>query len=563
MLTELSIRDVVTVDKLDIGFAPGLCVLTGETGAGKSIVLDALGLALGGRADAALIRKGADKLSVSAAFALPRKHPVFGLLAEQDLAADEDAVVLRRTLGADGRSKAFVNDQPVTVSLLRSLGEHLVEVHGQFESHGLLDPATHMDALDAYRAATEKAGPKATPDAACRAAWTAWRTAATALKTAQDLLAAAVNEEETLRHQAAELDVLAPRPGEEQELSAARAVMRHGEAITKALAEARGAVADSADVENALRIALSRITKVSAQAGGRLDTLIQAFERAAIEAGEALRELDRAEADMDADPAALEKAEERLFALKAAARKHGCAVDDLAALRDTIKAKLAALDTGAGDIKKLAAAEKTARLAYEQAAGALSKARVAAAREFDKQMARELAPLKLDKATFRTVVAPKPENLWNEHGLDRVAFEVATNPGTPPGPLDKIASGGELARFMLALKVVLAGTQNRAALIFDEVDAGVSGATANAVGERLARLAKDVQVLVVTHAPQVAARGDHHWRVSKASRAGQTTTKVEELDKAERREEIARMLAGEKITDEARAAATKLMSAAV
>ena len=558
MLTELSIRDVVTVDKLDIGFAAGLTVLTGETGAGKSIVLDALGLALGGRADAALIRKGADKLSVSAAFSLPRKHPAFGLLAEQDLAADDDAIVLRRTLGADGRSKAFVNDQPVTVSLLRGLGDLLVEVHGQFEAHGLLDPATHMDALDAFRVAAK---PDAA-DAACREAWAAWRTAAGALKAAQDLLAAAQSEEETLRHHATELDMLAPQPGEEQELAAARAVMRHGEAITKALAEARAAVAGDTDVENALRTAVTRINRVAAQAGRRLDALVQAFERTAIEAGEALRELDRAEADMDADPAALERAEERLFALKAAARKHNCTVDALPALRDSFKAKLAALDTGAGDIKKLAAAEKAARMGFEQAAGALSKSRIAAAKEFDKQMARELAPLKLDKATFRTVVGAKPEAAWNERGLDRVAFEVATNPGTPPGPLDKIASGGELARFMLALKVVLAGTQDRAALIFDEVDAGVSGATANAVGERLARLAKDVQVLVVTHAPQVAARGDHHWRVSKASRAGQTTTKVEELDAAQRREEIARMLAGERVTDEARAAATKLMSAA-
>ncbi len=559
MLTELSIRDVVTVDKLDIGFASGLTVLTGETGAGKSIVLDALGLALGGRADTALIRKGADRLSVSAAFTLSRKHPAFGLLAAQDLTAEDDAIVLRRTLSADGRSKAFVNDQPVTVSLLRGLGELLVEVHGQFEAHGLLDPATHMEALDAFRAAAKSGD---APDRACRDAWTAWRAAASALKSAQDLLAAAQKEEETLRHHAAELDVLAPQPGEEQELAAARAVMRHGEAITKALSEARAAVAGDADIESALRTALARVNRVTGQAAGRLDALVQAFDRAAIEAGEALRELDRAEADMDADPAALERAEERLFALKAAARKHGCAVDDLAGLRDTMKAKLAALDTGAGDIKKLATAEKTARMAYEHAAGALSKARQAAAKDFDKRMARELAPLKLDKATFRTVVAAKPEAAWGAEGLDRVAFEVATNPGTPPGPLDKIASGGELARFMLALKVVLAGTQDRAALIFDEVDAGVSGATANAVGERLARLAKDVQVLVVTHAPQVAARGDHHWRVSKASRAGATTTRVEELDAGARREEIARMLAGEKVTDEARAAATRLMSAA-
>ena len=273
-----------------------------------------------------------------------------------------------------------------------------------------------------------------------------------------------------------------------------------------------------------------------------------------------MRELDRVWADFDADPAALERAEERLFALKAAARKHGCSVDELAGVLETLKARLAAVDGGADNVKRLAATERAARMTYDQAAQVLSRARQEAAGMLDKLVAKELAPLKLDKATFRTVVAPKPESAWNEHGLDRVAFEISTNPGLPPGPLDKIASGGELARFMLALKVVLAGSQERAALIFDEVDAGISGATANAVGERLARLAKNVQVIVVTHAPQVAARGDNHWRVSKTSRAGQTSTKVEQLTQAARREEIARMLAGEKITDEARAAADSLLS---
>ena len=560
MLTELSIRDVVTVDKLDIAFARGLCVLTGETGAGKSIVLDALGLALGGRSDAGLIRTGADKLSVSAAFSLTPRHPVLAILKDQDLSAEDDSIVLRRTLTADGRSRAFVNDQPVTVSLLRTIGTELVEVHGQFETHGLLDPTTHITALDAYRMAASKSA--GAVDSACSKAWATWHAAVRALSDAQNLLAAALSEEETLRHHAGELDMLGPQPGEEQDLTAKRALLRHGEAITKALTEARTAVANDMDIEGALRIALSRITRVSAQAEGRLDALIQTFERAAIEAGEALRELDRAARDLDADPSGLERAEERLFALKAAARKHGCTVDGLGALREAMKAKLAALDTGAHDIKRLGAAEKSARLAYEQAARALSLARAEAAKDLDKRVMKELAPLKLDKATFRTVVAPKPEGAWNESGIDRVTFEVATNPGTAPGPLDKIASGGELARFMLALKVVLAGTQDRAALIFDEVDAGVSGATASAVGERLARLARDVQVLVVTHAPQVAAHGDHHWRVSKSSRGGQTTTKVEALDDSQRREEIARMLAGEKITDEARAAATKLMAAA-
>ena len=556
MLTHLSIRDVVTVDKLDIDFAAGLCVLTGETGAGKSIVLDALGLALGGRADAGLIRTGADKLSVTASFALPRKHEVFRRLTEQDLSPEDDAVVLRRVVSTDGRSRAFINDQPVSVGLLREIGAALVEVHGQFETHGLLDPATHVAALDAYRWA--KSGMAA--DATTADTWKIWRDAAIALETAQTTLASALNEEDFLRHQVKELDQLAPQPGEEQSLTAARTVMRHSEQITKAMTEARAGIAETVDVEAALRGALARINRVAPQAGGALEPLCAALDRAAIEAGEALRELDRVWASLDADPAALEKAEERLFALKAVARKHNCPVDELAGVRERLKARLAAVENGADDVKRLAAAEKTTRIAYEQAARVLSEQRRTVAQTFDKLVAKELAPLKLDKAVFRTVISPKPEANWNDSGVDRVAFEVATNPGLPPGPLDKIASGGELARFMLAMKVVLAGSQDRAALIFDEVDAGVSGATANAVGERLARLAKNVQVIIVTHAPQVAARGDNHWRVSKASRAGQTTTKVEQLSAADRKEEIARMLAGEKITAEARAAAESLLS---
>jgi DNA repair protein RecN (Recombination protein N) len=555
MLTHLSIRDVVIVDKLDVDFAAGLCVLTGETGAGKSIVLDSLGLALGGRADAGLIRSGADKLTVTASFTLPRKHPAFALLAAQDIALEDD-VVLRRVVGSDGRSRAFINDQPVSVGLLRDVGALLVEVHGQFETHGLLDPATHIAALDAYRRIKSRDD----LDTACADAFAAWRAAAAVLKAAQDTLSSALAEEETLRHQVNELSTLAPKPGEETELAAARSVLRHGEQIMKAMTEARAVISENSDVEAALRGARTRISRVAAQAGGKLDTLCQALDRAAIEAGEALREMDRVWADFDADPAALERAEERLFALKAAARKHNTTVDALADVLTVLKSRLAAVDGGTENVKRLAAAEKTARRTYDQAAHALSGARKDAAVLLDKLVAKELAPLKLDKATFRTVVSPKPETAWNESGLDRVAFEISTNPGMPPGPLDKIASGGELARFMLALKVVLAGSQERAALIFDEVDAGISGATANAVGERLARLAKNVQVIVVTHAPQVAARGDHHWRVSKTSRAGQTSTKVEELIAAARREEIARMLAGEKITDEARAAADSLLS---
>ncbi len=557
MLTHLSIRDVVIVDKLDIDFAAGLCVLTGETGAGKSIVLDSLNLTLGGRADGAMIRPGAEKLSVTASFALPAKHPARTVLAAQDITIDDDGLVLRRVVGADGRSRGFVNDQAVSIGLLKTLGDLLVEVHGQFETHGLLDPGTHIEALDAYRASA-KGG--AAADQACAKAWLAWRTAREALTAAQETLSSALAEEDFLRHQVAELTTLAPKAGEEAKLAAARTVLRHGEQIVKALAEARAALTEGIDVEGALRTAVNKVSKVASQAGGALDKVTQALERAAIEVGEAVNELDLAASGMDADPHALENAEERLFALKAAARKHNTTVDELPALLERLTSRLAAIDNGADHVTKLAATEKTARLGYEQAATTLSEARKTAAKTLDKLVAKELSPLKLDKATFRTVVAAKPETAWNDAGVDRVTFEVATNPGMPPGPLDKIASGGELARFMLALKVVLAGSQDRAVLIFDEVDAGISGATANAVGERLARLAKSAQVMVVTHAPQVAARGDHHWRVSKIVRGGQTTTKVEQLDGPARREEIARMLAGEKITDEARAAADSLMS---
>jgi DNA repair protein RecN (Recombination protein N) len=556
MLTHLSIRDVVLVEKLEIDFAAGLCVLTGETGAGKSIVLDALGLALGGRADATLIRGGADGLNVSAVFTPPVGHPAFALLADQGLAAEDDSLVLRRNVGRDGRSRAFVNDQPVSVGFLRQIGACLVEVHGQFDTHGLLDPANHVAALDAYRRAT--AGDAA--DAACAQAWTAWRAAADALATAQSTLAAAMQEEDLLRHNVAELDRLAPKPGEEAALADARALLRHAELIMAAVTDARAVLAESADVEGALRSASTKLARVAAQAAGRLDATLAALDRAAIETAEATAELDRVVAGFDVDPAELERAEERLFALKAAARKYGCAVADLPGVAETLKARLSAIDGGAARVQALATAEQRARQDYVAAAKALTAARTKAAKQLDERVAKELPPLKLEKAAFHTAIAARPEAAWGAAGVDQVAFEVATNPGMPPGPLAKIASGGELARFMLALKVVLAGTQARATLIFDEVDAGISGATANAVGERLARLARTVQVLVVTHAPQVAARGNAHWRVTKTSRAGHTTTKVERLSDAARREEIARMLAGEKVTDEARAAADSLLS---
>ena len=556
MLIRLSIRDVVVVDKLDVDFTSGLCILTGETGAGKSIVLDSLGLALGSRSDSGLIRSGADKLSVAASFAISSNHPANECIAKQGIATD-NVIILRRTISKDGRSRAFINDQAISVGLLRSVGDLLVEIHGQFENHGLLDTETHIKILDAY-CASKPSNKKAL---ACSKAWTIWCKAKEDLKIAQDNLASALTEEESLRHSVTELTTLAPQVGEEAALTQKRTRLRHGEQIVQALNEARDAVTDNADVESLLRTALTHISKVALMAEGRLDNLCQSLERAAIEAGEAFRELEHIGTVFASDPTGLEQAEERLFELKSVARKHNCSVDDLPTVLDLLRMRLAALDNSTEAVNRLSTAESSARLGYEQEAKALSKARHDAAQTLDKLVAKELAPLKLDKAKFRTVIIPKPETAWNSSGLDKVEFEAAINPGLPPGPLRKIASGGELARFMLAIKVVLAGTQERAALIFDEVDSGISGATADAVGERLAKLSKNVQVLVVTHSPQVAARADHHWRVSKISHANYTSTTLSLLDAAQSREEIARMLAGEVITDQARAAADSLMDA--
>lgn len=558
MLTHLSIRDVVLIDKLDIEFERGLCVLTGETGAGKSIVLDALGLALGGRADINLIRAKSDKLSVSASFLLPNKHPAMDALAEQDIACEDNAIVVRRVLSRDGRGKAFINDQPVSVSLLRDVAERLVEVHGQFDTHGLLDPATHLDVLDDFRRA--KDGDRL--DRACATTHAAWHAANTKLREAEAATARAAADESYLRAALAELNELSPRAGEEKELSDRRSLLKSAEHIVAALAETRASLSGDTDVESLIRTASSRLNRIAPQSGGQLDALCQSLARAVIEIADVLQELDHTAAQIEAEPKALEQAEERLFALKALARKHKCSVDDLVNVQTDLKTQLDTIDHGADSIRDLAAAAASAKLSFVTAAKAMHDARVAGAAKLDKGVAKELAPLKLEKAIFKTALSTLPDDHWSARGYSKVTFEASTNPGTPMGPLAKIASGGELARFMLALKVVLAGTQSLTTLIFDEVDTGIGGATANAVGERLARLAKDVQVLVVTHSPQVAARATHHWRVAKATKSGDTTTKVGLLDIDARREEIARMLAGDKITDEARAAAQRLIAGA-
>ena len=555
MLLSLSVRDFVLIDRLDLSFRQGLCVMTGETGAGKSILLDALGLVLGARADAAFVRHGRDQAIITAAFDIGDHASARAALADQGF-EPEDTVILRRTLGSDGRSRAFVNDQPASISFLRQLGGMLAEIQVQNDGHRLLQPANHRAVLDGFGKLEAKL-------AATRAAHDAWSSVRRDLAAAEEAVKKAGADEDYLRHALDEFAQVDPRPGEEAALAGERELLRHGERIAEALKEADSSLNARDGIESRLRVAERTLLRVAAQAAGRLDAVIHAVQRASSEAGEAVAALERARRDLDFDPRRLEQSEERLFALRALARKHHRAVDELPGLRDEMAARLALIDTGSKQLAALEKAVKTTRAAYQAAAEDLSGGRQASAGKLDKAVARELGPLKLEKARFRTAVeAVAEESAWTRDGLDRVQFEAATNPGQPFAPLAKVASGGELSRFMLALQVVLAGKGTAGTLVFDEADSGVGGATAAAIGERLARLAADVQVLVVTHSPQVAARGTHHWRIAKGE-AGtgkkEVVADVVELAPADRREEIARMLAGSKVTDEARAAADSLM----
>jgi DNA repair protein RecN (Recombination protein N) len=561
MLVSLSIRDFVLIEKLDLNFsrssasgtAGGLGALTGETGAGKSILIDALGLALGARAESGAVRRGAAQASVAASFDLAKDHPARAVLAEQAL-DDEDALTLRRLVGADGRGRAFVNDPPVSVALLRRLGDTLVEIQGQMEQLGRVDIATHRASLDAF-AGLEKQGE------AVRAAWRAWRSAEQAHADAEATAAAARRDEDFLRHAVKELAALSPKPDDEETLAGERQLLRAGSALGEAVAQALAELEQGRGAATALRTAHRLIERNVDKAMGRLDSALAALERALSEATEAQAQLEAARDALEFDPARLEKIEERLFALRAAARKHGVAVPELANLADKFAAQLAALDDGAAGLKRLAGEAKAARAAYVAAAEVQAAARRKGAARLDKAVAAELGPLKLEKAKFVSDLAALPEAEWSEAGTDRVQFTVATNPGTPPAPIARIASGGELSRFLLALKVCLAKMGDAGTIVFDEVDSGIGGATAAAVGERLKRLAKDVQVLVVTHSPQVAAVADRHWLIRKTTTRSAASTDVLALDAKGRREEIARMLSGAEVTAEARAAADRLLAA--
>ncbi len=553
MLLGLTIREIVLIDRLDLAFRPGLCVLTGETGAGKSILLDALGLAVGRRGEAGLVRKGAVEAAVTAEFAVGRNHPAHAILREAGFDHDSETIVLRRMLRADGRSRAFVNDEPASIGLLRQLGDSLVEIQGQSEQRGLLDPANHRTILDAFAGDTGA-------EAAMRQCWRNWRAASLRQEQAASLADASRAEEDMLRHHLAELDALAPEPGEEDRLAGRRSLLQNAERLGETLNEAISELGGGAGAQAALARATRRLERARERAQGLLDEALAAAERAAAETAEALSLLEAAARSLELDPRELETVEERLFALRATARKHQVAVVDLPALRAALAARIAAMEAGVEDAAALSRVSAAARNEFVGAAERVSRARAEAARLLDSGVAAELTPLRLDKARFRTVLTALAEPDWGEHGCERVHFEIATIPGAPFGPLARIASGGELSRFMLALKLVLAGTASVPTLIFDEVDSGIGGAVAAAVGERLQRLGTSLQVLVVTHSPQVAARGAHHWRVAKRLSERQTITLVEELDPDTRQEEIARMLSGRIVTAEARAAAASLIA---
>jgi len=551
MLASLSIRNIVLIDKLDLTFDSGLCVLTGETGAGKSILLDSLALALGSRADTGLIRAGEEKGSVVAEFVLPVGHPVFDMLEDLEIEQDEP-LILRRVISADGRNRASINDQSISAALLRSVGEALVEIHGQNAERGLLDAKGHRQILDLYGRLGNRL-----KDVSVK--FSKLQDLKNTLSAAEREIEQARVDEEYLRHVVAELEDLAPVEGEEDELAEARSDFMHAEKIADALKDARKYLNDNGGVEGKIRSATRAIERVVEKASGKLDPALESLERAAIEMGEAAMIIDTIGRDLDIDPGGLEHVEERLFALRAAARKHKCEVSGLIATLSDFKSKLAAVEHGDAEVKRLREEVQVARQAFHTAAGELREKRLSSATQMDKAVKAELGPLKLGSAKFETLVQELPEESWSEFGMDKVEFQIATNPGSMPGALIKIASGGELSRFMLALKVVLARSGSAPTLVFDEVDRGVGGATADAVGERLSRLSEELQLLVITHSPQVAAAGAAHWNIFKAGSKTTTTTSVERLSDDARKEEIARMLSGASITKEARAAAQSLI----
>ena len=549
MLRSLDVRDMLLIDALSLDWGEGLNVLTGETGAGKSILLDSLGFVLGWRGRAELVRTGAERGEVTAIFDLPGDHPARAVLEEAGIEVEDGEVILRRVNSSDGRKTAWINGARVPGGVLRDLSDTLVELHGQHDDRGLLNPRGHRDLLDAF-AGAEPMG------AATREAWRTRGRAEKALAAAESGIAAIREEEEVLRHAGGELDRLDPQPGEDETLDSRRRLMQAAERLREDVARAGEAIGLQG-AEGAASDAMRWLSGVADRAEGRLDPPIEALERAL----EALDEAGRGVADaLDAltfNPSELEEVEERLFAIRGLARKHGVAPDDLGGFAEGLRARLAELDAGEGHLAALRSEVKAAQGAYEEAAGRLTALRQEAAGRLDAAMVAELGPLKMERAVFRTEVEPSDPG---PDGADAVQFTVSTNPGAPPGPLARIASGGELSRFLLALKVVLTKDAGGLTLIFDEIDRGVGGATADAVGRRLKRLSETAQVLVVTHSPQVAALAERHWQVRKEVSGDVTTSLVTPLEAEARVDEVARMISGADVTPAAREAARALLS---
>ncbi|KPU84350.1 DNA recombination protein RecN [Marinosulfonomonas sp. PRT-SC04] len=547
MLSSLDIRDILIIERLELEFQPGLNVLTGETGAGKSILLDSIGFVLGWRGRADLVRSGAAQGEVTAVFDLPETHAASAVLAEAQIPFDGE-LILRRVNRRDGRKTAWVNDRRVSGEVLRALSETLVELHGQFDDRGLLNPRGHMALLDEFANISNDL-------TSIRKQWRAVAAARKVLAKAESELAAVKAEEEFLRHAVAELDELDPQPQEEAALDAARRAMQGAERIREDISKAAAAVGYGG-AEGLVNDASRWLEAAAEQAEGQLAGPIDALIRAQDVLSDALQGIEAALATLSFNPSDLEQSEERLFAIRALARKHEVQPDDLGAFADSLRAKITALDQGAGDVAELRSALCKQELLYADKAAKLTAKRRKSARGLDKAMARELAPLKMERAIFTTEVTSAEAG---PDGQDAVVFTVTTNPGAPSGPLNKIASGGELSRFLLALKVCLMRDTTGVTMIFDEIDRGVGGATADAVGRRLVQLAAGAQVLVVTHSPQVAALGAHHWRGGKYVRKGQTISAVVPLDAGQRIDEIARMLSGDTVTDVAREAAKSLL----
>jgi len=554
MLTELSIRDIVLIDKLSLSFSDGLNVLTGETGAGKSILLDSLGLALGARADRGLVRLGAEKGVVAATFSVPAEHPVFE--KTQDLAIDDTdgEIRLKRQVTSDGRSRAWINEEPVGQAAMATVAACLIEIHGQHDDRGLLGAAAHRQLLDEFAGALPLRRAVAETFARLKAAL------AEQLRI-QKLVDELAKEEEYVRHAVAELDTLSPKIGEETHLAEARALMMQSEQAVKDIAEFQEMLGSNDGVDAKVRGMLRRLARLGGELSKIMTPVTTALDKAAEELSIAGDELYRIQGELAFSTTEQEGIEERLFEIRRLARKHKCQADDLTAVGDQFKEKLTTIDNGTGQVRRAAQEVTEANAKYGAAVEKLSKARAKASVSLDQLVNAELIPLKLEKATFRTLIETLAQEDWGEYGAERVVFEVKTNAGSDFGPMVKVASGGELARFILALKVVLSQISSPLVMVFDEVDRGIGGATASAVGERLKRLSGGSQLLVVTHSPQVAARGDNQYQISKDDIGGDTVTSVVHLEQKDRKEEIARMLAGETVTDAARAAAEQLLVA--